>query len=930
MESNLLKKLFIFIFTVLNMFVISFIFNNSNASEDVNSDFPEFYGTTNITGLIGDDIDLSKSYYRIYAKDSIDGNITKNIKIKKNTVNSEIEGSYLIEYSVTNSRGKTANISVPVQIVSSGDRKIQRTLYVLPNVDYLNNSHFYRGNKQEVQNLGIFLPAGKSIKIRQVNKKCKSNVDVHFYNNDSLTEGTGTTVVYNALDGYDVRNMETKKVIKADSNEYVNISNIINVKKKKKELENKEENWEEWDLYNGKSYDSVPMIKTLYGIDEKPIVEIILNNDVKELDYYTYGDNEENFKNKWKASHNSFAILDGDRIQFLVPYNDLEDLAKSKKQISNKYRHDNFDSIDSILYYHDNIVETYDKWIGLSYDAEEWYNKNVKTKFFIKCNKHGVGGAAYAYWNYTYKTADTLDVFLHNEGDGWTALHEIGHGYQGILKEKELYLGEISNNFLAYYYQKTNLNGEDWLSEYNSNEIMTLMRNEEESFLIELDKPSTNESITGINKYKMKLFAYINLLNKINPQKTLEYTYKYCRYLVSANMVQGQTATDIIAKCFSEASGYNVIPYLEDWKLEVSDSIKKDIYSKDFPIVYYLRDLVSKDSEAGIIKNQLQLPWDYSVIENNDIKEYNYLGNLKIEFDDNQYNNIIGNNIILKSGQNVIKTQKIDNKIINIKNIPIGIYEIELDNPIYITNNESVIISKDNTSIKSINLTKRKLTEIIIEKQPEKTKYIEGENFDPNGMVIIAKYEDGYSREIKNYSIKKGENLSIVQKGIKIEYEEDGIVKTVIQMINVIEKLEINLKNVKLMEENGVIYIENILPNTTIEETENNIETNGTIEICKENTKITDKTQLIGTGMEIIIKFREQEARYITVVRGDLNGDGKMSIGDLLKLSRYAAKIDNNLTNEYLRASDLKQDGEYGKISDISKMSRILTKMDTF
>ena len=264
MESNLLKKLFIFIFTVLNMFVISFIFNNSNASEDVNSDFPEFYGTTNITGLIGDDIDLSKSYYRIYAKDSIDGNITKNIKIKKNTVNSEIEGSYLIEYSVTNSRGKTANISVPVQIVSSGDRKIQRTLYVLPNVDYLNNSHFYRGNKQEVQNLGIFLPAGKSIKIRQVNKKCKSNVDVHFYNNDSLTEGTGTTVVYNALDGYDVRNMETKKVIKADSNEYVNISNIINVKKKKKELENKEENWEEWDLYNGKSYDSVPMIKTLY------------------------------------------------------------------------------------------------------------------------------------------------------------------------------------------------------------------------------------------------------------------------------------------------------------------------------------------------------------------------------------------------------------------------------------------------------------------------------------------------------------------------------------------------------------------------------------------------------------------------------------------------------------------------------------------
>ena len=85
---------------------------------------------------------------------------------------------------------------------------------------------------------------------------------------------------------------------------------------------------------------------------------------------------------------------------------------------------------------------------------------------------------------------------------------------------------------------------------------------------------------------------------------------------------------------------------------------------------------------------------------------------------------------------------------------------------------------------------------------------------------------------------------------------------------------------------------------------------------------------LIGTGMEIVVKLKKDEVKYIAVVTGDLTGNGKMGIGDLSKLSRYAAGLDKTLNGAYLMASDVVKDGKYGKISDISKMSRVLAGMD--
>jgi hypothetical protein len=229
-----------------------------------------------------------------------------------------------------------------------------------------------------------------------------------------------------------------------------------------------------------------------------------------------------------------------------------------------------------------------------------------------------------------------------------------------------------------------------------------------------------------------------------------------------------------------------------------------------------------------------------------------------------------------------------------------------------------------------ISITKiLKLTDIRIKQKPRKTTYQEGQSFDSTGMKIEAVYNNEITEEITNYQITNGENLRMGQTSVTISYTEKGITKTVQQEINVTkEEAEVTIKKYEEVKENGVRYIEKVMPETSIEELKRNIETNGAIDIYNGETKISDNSKIIGTGMEIRIRFINEEIRYKVVVTGDLTGDGKMGIGDLSKLSRYAAGLDNNLIGAYLRASDIVKDGKYGRISDISKMSRVLAGLD--
>lgn len=83
------------------------------------------------------------------------------------------------------------------------------------------------------------------------------------------------------------------------------------------------------------------------------------------------------------------------------------------------------------------------------------------------------------------------------------------------------------------------------------------------------------------------------------------------------------------------------------------------------------------------------------------------------------------------------------------------------------------------------------LTNIYVQTRPNKLSYIEGEDFDPTGMVVVASYSNGSTKVISNYTIIDGNNLSVDKTSVTIQYEEDGIEKTTTQNIIVNKESEV-------------------------------------------------------------------------------------------------------------------------------------------
>lgn len=83
------------------------------------------------------------------------------------------------------------------------------------------------------------------------------------------------------------------------------------------------------------------------------------------------------------------------------------------------------------------------------------------------------------------------------------------------------------------------------------------------------------------------------------------------------------------------------------------------------------------------------------------------------------------------------------------------------------------------------------LTAIEITKAPTKNTYKVGDKFDKTGMKVVAKYSDGTSKEITNYTIENGDKLAEGQTSVKVSYTEENITKTVEQKITVVKNITV-------------------------------------------------------------------------------------------------------------------------------------------
>ena len=252
---------------------------------------------------------------------------------------------------------------------------------------------------------------------------------------------------------------------------------------------------------------------------------------------------------------------------------------------------------------------------------------------------------------------------------------------------------------------------------------------------------------------------------------------------------------------------------------------------------------------------------------------------------------------------------------------------------VFTQNTENIVIKvRDNAGNISeygpISITKiMKLDKIEIRQGPQKVEYTEGESFNNAGMRVVAIYDNKQEEEIERYTVPNGNNLKLGQESVTIRYKEGEIIKEATQRITVNERIEPEIEEYEITEENGVKYIEKIPENTTIKQVKEKIKTTGEIEVYKGSSKVTDENQIIGTGMTIKVRQNSQEITYEAVVKGDITGDGKIKMADILKLARYKAGVDKNLNGAYLKAGDVVKDGKIG-MPDILKLARVLAKIE--
>lgn len=132
----------------------------------------------------------------------------------------------------------------------------------------------------------------------------------------------------------------------------------------------------------------------------------------------------------------------------------------------------------------------------------------------------------------------------------------------------------------------------------------------------------------------------------------------------------------------------------------------------------------------------------------------------------------------------------------------------------------------------------------------------------------------------------------------------------------------------KYFVDNVSDLIKNISKNTSVEDFTKNVDVkdNGKVKIY-DNTGTTEITGNVGTGMiaRVVNEYGENVLDLDVVVKGDVSGDGNISITDLVKVKRHLSQ-DEDLTGVYEVAGNITDTGKIG-ITDLVKISRDVAKI---
>lgn len=231
-----------------------------------------------------------------------------------------------------------------------------------------------------------------------------------------------------------------------------------------------------------------------------------------------------------------------------------------------------------------------------------------------------------------------------------------------------------------------------------------------------------------------------------------------------------------------------------------------------------------------------------------------------------------------------------------------------IDNKIYVQlkrSTDGIIVVKEKETVNS-------LQSISIE-PPKKTTYTVGEKIDLTGIKVTANYVKE-QKEVSGYKISGFETTLPGEHIATVTYE--GISNTF--SYTVVE----NIKNYKTLteylNEAGYKTSDQFVSGFSIGEKISDIKS----KLGNDEVNIKVNTETISTGTE----FSYNGEKYIAIVYGDINGDGKVNIKDWNMLYGYINET-TKFTEEELKAGDVNENGKIN-VKDLNRLYEHITEIN--
>ena len=210
------------------------------------------------------------------------------------------------------------------------------------------------------------------------------------------------------------------------------------------------------------------------------------------------------------------------------------------------------------------------------------------------------------------------------------------------------------------------------------------------------------------------------------------------------------------------------------------------------------------------------------------------------------------------------------------------------------------------------------ITSIAVTTKPAKLTYVEGDAFDKTGMVVTAYYNNNTNKAVTGYTIS-GYTSTVGTKTVTVTYEG----KTAAFAVTVNSKVPSAVTSSAYTISGG--SVSKISVGTTVKSLLSGLNEGSFCKVYSGNTEVTGSAT-VGTGMLVkIMDGNTVKASYTIIVTGDTNGDGKISVTDMLAVKAHVLKK-NTLSGASAQAADTSGDKGISITDFIQMKAQILGK----